>query len=77
MSNLSKKESQDVPRTADDDESNEVAATFCDTNIVILADDDKQDADLKHVLIPKSERRWRCCEFKRLCLVNIFKSFDR
>ena len=40
MSNLSKKESQDVPRTADDDESTEVAATFCDTNIVILADDD-------------------------------------
>ena len=38
MSNLSKKESEDVPRTADDDESTVVAAAnFCDNNIVILA----------------------------------------
>ena len=38
MSNLSKKESEDVPRTADDDEFTVVdAANFCDNNIVILA----------------------------------------
>ena len=40
MSNLSTKESQDVPRTAA--ESNVVAANFCDNNIVILADDDNK-----------------------------------
>jgi len=32
---LSKKESEDVPRTADDDVV--AAANFCDNNIVILA----------------------------------------
>ena len=39
MSNLSKKESEDVPRTADDDDESTVvdAANFCDNNIVILA----------------------------------------
>lgn len=37
MSNLSKKESEDVPRTADDDLTVVTAANFCDYNIVILA----------------------------------------
>ena len=39
VSNLSKKESEDVPRTADDDDESTVvaAANFCDNNIVILA----------------------------------------